>query len=186
MTTAETPAELPAPAVPERGGPWIAVREVMSPPGATLPAGAPLSAAIAEVLRAGTDRVWLTAPDGRLAGELTDAALLRAELRGVPGERPAGSLSDPVAPLDGGADAADAVVRLGRGGEARAPVVEHGVLIGELTRADVLGLVHGVRRVAGAAGVPLPRPTARAAAPAPHAGPAAPRFLSRPRATVAP
>ncbi len=157
------------------GVPWIAVDEVMSPPGATLSAGATVWTAIEVLLREDVDRVWLTAPDGRLAGEVTNAALLRAEIRGVPGERPVAAVSDPVAPLDASSDAAAAVVRLGRGVEARVPVTRGGALVGELTRNDVLSLVHGVRRVAGVAGVPTP-----AAETAEHAaGPAAPRFLSR-------
>ncbi|MFH5805698.1 CBS domain-containing protein [Alienimonas sp. DA493] len=172
---------------PLSGDPWISVREVMSPAGPTLSAGASLANAVDAVLRENVDRIWLTAPDGRLAGQATNEALLRAELRGVPGERPLSALSEPVAPLDESSDAAAAVVRLGRDGETRLPVTQNGELIGELTRNDVLALVHGVRRIAAAAGVaPTPRPqTADAPAAAPvekpaeSVGPAAPRFLSR-------
>ena len=166
-------------APPLTSAPWIAVREVMSPPGTTLPLAAPVSEAVAALLNGGSDRLWLTDPQGRLVGEVTDAALLRAEVRGVPGERPIASLADPVEPADGTADAAEAVVRLGRGGEVRVPVTEGGVLIGELTRADALGLVHGIRRVAGAAAIPLPVAEDRPAESIGSVGPAAPRFLSR-------
>ena len=166
-------------APPLTSAPWIAVREVMSPPGATLPLAAPVSEAVAALLRGASDRLWLTDPRGELAGAVTDAALLRAEVRGVPGERPIASLADPVEPVDGREDAADAVVRLGRGGEVRVPVVENGVLVGELTRADALGLVHGIRRVAGAAAIPLPVADGASTEPIGSVGPAPPRFLSR-------
>ncbi|QDT13982.1 CBS domain-containing protein [Alienimonas californiensis] len=178
-----TPDAVPPFGTPLSGAPWISVREVMSPPGPTLSAGTSLSLAVHAVLRENVDRIWLTTPDGRLAGQATNEALLRAELRGVPGERPLSALSEPVAPLDESSDAAAAVVRLGRGGETRLPVTRAGVLIGELTRNDVLALVHGVRRIASAAGVqPTPRPqtaAAPAAAPVEPVGPPAPRFLTR-------
>ena len=160
---------------PVADGPWIAVREVMSPAAAVVSATAPLRAAVAEALRTGSDRVWLTGPGGRLCGALTDLALLRAEITGVRAERPAAELSEPAVPLAGGGDSAAAVVRLGRGGEPRVAVVEDGRLIGELTRRDVLGLVYGVRRVANAVAVPVAAPAAATA----ERGPAAPRFLSR-------
>ena len=190
------------------GGPWIAVREVMNEPGPSLSASASVWTAVDALLRGGHDRVWLTDPQGKLAGQVTAAALLYAEIRGVPGERPVATLSDPVAPLGINADAATAVVRLGHGRESRIPITRAGVLVGELGRNDVLELVNGVRRIAGAANVPLPewdaadtpaadrpaidgsafdsrtaadgRAAELPAADPPAAGPGAPRFLSRP------
>ena len=180
MTTTAPPPTAAAPPASRTAAPWIAVREVMSPPAASLPADAPLGVAVAEVLRTRTDRLWVTAPAGGVIGVLTDAALVRAEVRGVPAATPAGDLAAPVTPLHAAADAAAAVHRLGERGEPRVPVVDAGRLVGELTRADVLGLVHSVRRVAAisAANPDAAPPTA---APAERRGPAAPRFLSRAR-----
>ena len=169
MTTAASPRSTASAAAP-----WIAVREVMGPPAGRVPADAPLGAAVAELLRTRTDRLWVVAPAGAVVGVLTDVALTRAEIRGVPASTPAGELAAPVTPLHASADAAGALPRLGESGEPRVPVVDRGRLAGEITRADVLGLVHSVRRVAAVAGVPAeieaPKPTTKA-----------PRFLSKSR-----
>ena len=121
---------------PADAAPWIAVREVMGPPAARVPADAPLGVAVAELLRARTDRLWVTAPGGALAGVLTDVALTRAEIRGVPAATPCGELAVRCTPLHANADAALALARLGEHGEPRVPVVDRGRLAGELTRAD--------------------------------------------------
>ena len=162
---------------------WIAVREVMNRPAASVPADAPLGVAVSELLRTRTDRVWVTAPGGALAGVLTDAALLRLEARGADAAAACGPLAAPATPLHASADAAAAVARFGPAGDARVPVVDRGKLAGELTRADVLELVHAVRRVAsvapaGVAGDPVQIGPARS-------GPNAPRFLSRARRRAA-
>ena len=170
-TTARRAAPDPTP--DSAAGPWIAVREAMSPPAATLPADAPLGVAVAEVLRTRTDRLWITGRGRELVGAISDAALTRAEIRGVPAATPAGDLMATVEPLAGGADAAAALGRLGEHGEPRVPVVENGELVGELTRADVLGLVHSVRRVAAIAGASREEIERK--------GPSGPRFLSRGR-----
>ena len=159
--------------------PWIAVREVMSPVLASVPADAPLGVAVAEVLRTRTDRVWVTSPGGGLAGVLSDVALLRAETRGDLSGATCGELAVRCTPLHAAADAAAALPRLNAAGEPRVPVLDGGRLAGELTRADALGLVHSVRRVAAV------RSTAPATAPEPRTEPAAPRFLSRARRRAA-
>ncbi|NNJ26072.1 cyclic nucleotide-binding/CBS domain-containing protein [Alienimonas chondri] len=171
MTAATPDSALPT------GDPWISVREVMSPPGPTLSAGASLWNAVDAALREGVDRIWVTDPDGRLAGEVTNATLLRQEVCRAPGERLLASLSTPVTPVDEFSDAGAAVVRLGRGQASRLPVTRDGILVGELTRNDALSLVNGIRRIANAVQVQLTPPPATA--PAESVGPAAPRFLTQ-------
>ena len=178
-TAADTPARLSSDAAAPGAAPWIAVREVMSPPAASVPADAPLGVAVAELLRARTDRVWVVAGGGNVIGVLTDVALTRAEIRGVPPATPCGELAAPVTPLHAAADAAAALSRLGEAGEPRVPVVDRGRLVGELTRCDALGLVHSVRRVAAVAG------SAAGAPETERREPNAPRFLSRARRRAA-
>lgn len=112
-------------------------------PPVTVPADALLGAAVRAMIDGGIGAVLVTAPDGTLAGILTERDFL-AKVAGQPGYAalPARDFMTPDPETVGPADTiAFALGRMDAGGYRHLPVVEGGVPVGVVSVRDVLRYV---------------------------------------------
>lgn len=134
------------------------IRDVLTPVLARIPQTATVGEALQVMLTRNVSELYVTDANGRLLGIVADYSLLKASMNGTAADAPVNAMMGTAFPIVAAEAPIDAVAPTFREGWCREiPVISDGVLVGIVTRREILRVV-AAQNKAAVKPVAVPRP----------------------------